>query len=456
MAGRESGLSRGELLRRAGVGAAAVGLGGTAGAEKAFAFYGPLRFKNRQFKNELKILQWVHFVPDYDTFVDKTWIPAWEQKNDTEVTIDHVNNTELPARAAAEVAAQSGHDLFMFLNPRADLEDQVINHAEIVQEVQQKVGKISQLGKLSTYNPRTKRYHGFSDNYVPDPVVWRHDLWNDVGESPATWEHVRKAAPKLRARGNPIGIGMSNELDSDMALIALLQCYGGFIQNEKAQPTINSKGTIEALKLMRDIYKNGMTNEIFGWNPASNNQFLYSGKGSLILNAISATRTPEDLKLPFADNLWLWPIPKGPHMRMGLEHVMGVYVIWKFAKNKEPAKRYLADMAINYQQHFAASKFYNFPSFPGAVKNISRQLAQDKHKPLGKYTILGKIAQKYTANVGYPGYSNAAVSEIFNTFLIPQMFAEVAQDKMSAADAAKSAQSQFKVIYDKWRNAKKI
>jgi multiple sugar transport system substrate-binding protein len=451
MAGRESGLSRRELLKRAGVGAAAVGLGGSAGAEKAFAFYGPLRFKNRQFKNELKILQWVHFVPDYDTFVDKTWIPAWEQKNDTDVTIDHVNNTELPARAAAEVAAQSGHDLFMFLNPRADLEDQVINHAEIVQEVQQKVGKISQLGKLSTYNPRTKRYHGFSDNFVPDPVVWRHDLWNDVGESPATWEHVRTAAPKLRARGNPIGIGMSNELDSDMALIALLQCYGGFIQNEKAQPTINSKGTIEALKVMRDIYKNGMTNEIFGWNPASNNQFLYSGKGSLILNAISATRTPEDLKLPFADNLWLWPIPKGPHMRMGLEHVMGVYVIWKFAKNKEPAKRYLADMAINYQQHFAASKFYNFPSFPGAVKNISKQLAQDKHKPLGKYTILGKIAQKYTANVGYPGYSNAAVSEIFNTFLIPQMFASVAQGKSSPEDAVKSFDTKVKGIYRKWK-----
>jgi multiple sugar transport system substrate-binding protein len=456
MAGRESGLSRRELLQRAGVGAAAVGLGGSAGAEKAFAFYGPLRFKHRQFSKELKILQWVHFVPDYDTWLDKTWIPAWEQKNDTEVTIDHVNNTELPARAAAEVAAQSGHDLFMFLNPRADLEDQVVNHADIVQEVQQKVGKISQLGRLSTYNPRTKRYHGFSDNFVPDPVVWRHDLWNDIGESPATWEHVRKAAPKLRARGNPIGIGMSNELDSDMALIAMLQCYGGFIQNQQAQPTINSKGTVEALKVMRDIYKNGMTNEIFGWNPASNNQFLYSGKGSLILNAISATRTPEDLKLPFADDLWLWPIPKGPHMRMGLEHVMGVYVIWKFAKNKGPAKRYLADMAINYQQHFTNSKFYNFPTFPGAVKNIQRQLAQDKHKPLGKYTILGKIAQKYTANVGYPGYSNAAVSEIFNTFLIPQMFAEVAQDRMSPADAARSAQNQFKVIYNKWRSAKKI
>jgi multiple sugar transport system substrate-binding protein len=241
-----------------------------------------------------------------------------------------------------------------------------------------------------------------------------------------------------------------------MALIACLQCFGGFIQNKDQKVTINSKGTREALSYMRSLYKTGMTTEIFGWNPSSNNTYLYSGKGSMILNAISATRTPEDLHLPFSDDLWIWPIPKGPAGRLGLEHVMGVWVIWKFAKNKAGAKRYLADMAINYQQHFTNSKFYNFPTFPGAVKRIQRQLAQDTHKPRGKYTILGKIAQKYTANVGYPGYSNAAVSEIFNTYLIPQMFAEVAQDKMSPADAARAAQSQFNGIFRKWKAQKKI
>jgi multiple sugar transport system substrate-binding protein len=452
----ERKVTRRELIKRAGVGAAALGVGGAAGAEKAFAFYGPHKYKGRWLANDLSILQWVHFVPDYDKWLDNTWATSWGEKNDTQVKIDHINNTELAARAAAEVAAQQGHDLFMFLNPRADLEDQVINHASIVQEVQQKVGKISDLGKLSTYNPKTKKWHGFSDNYVPDPVVWRHDLWNDIGESPATWDHVLRAAPKLKQRGTPIGIGMSNELDSDMALIALLQCFGGFIQSKDGKVTINSKGTREALSYMRSLYKTGMTNEIFGWNPASNNTYLYSGKGSLIFNAISATRTPEDLHLPFSDDLWIWPIPTGPNGRLGLEHVMGVYVIWKFAKNKAGAQKYLADMAINYQQHFTNSKFYNFPSFPGAVKNIQRQLAADTHKPRGKYTILGKIAQRYTHNVGYPGYSNAAVSEIFNTYLIPQMFAEVAQDKTSAADAARSAQRQFQTIFDKWKKAKKI
>ena len=47
----------------------------------------------------------------------------------------------------------------------------------------------------------------------------------------------------------------------------------------------------------------------------------------------------------------------------------------------------------------------------------------DAHKPRGKYTILTTIAKKYTHNVGYPGTSNAAINEIFTTYLIPQMFA---------------------------------
>jgi multiple sugar transport system substrate-binding protein len=90
------------------------------------------------------------------------------------------------------------------------------------------------------------------------------------------------------------------------------------------------------------------------------------------------------------------------------------------------------------------------------VKNVQRQLAQDKHKPLGKYTILGTIANKYTHNVGYPGFSNAAIDELFNTYLIPQMFAQVAQKKMSPADAASAADKQIRQIYAKWRKRKKI
>jgi multiple sugar transport system substrate-binding protein len=451
----EKGLSRRELLRRAGAGAGALAVGGAAAP---YAFAGPLKYKGRWLKGDLNIIQWIHFVPAYDTWFDKTWITQWGQANDVQVHVDHIANTDLPARAAAEVAAQSGHDIFGFLSPPAAYEDQVINHASIVQEIQKKVGPYSDLGKKSTYNPKTKKYFGVSDNYVPDPVVWRHDIWNGIGEAPYTWDHVRKAAPKLKAAGHPIGIGQSNELDSNMALIAFGMCFGSFIQDANNNVTLDAKATVDAVKFMADIYKSGEEDAIFGWNPASNNQYLYSGRAGMILNAISATRTPEQLNLPFVNDLWIWPIPKGPHGRLGLEHVMGVYSVWKFAKNKDAAAKFITDLAVNYRQATDASQLYNFPSFPGAYpfKAIRKTAAADPHKPKGKYTILTTIAEKYTHNIGYPGYSNAAIDELFNKFLIPQMYAQVSQGKLSAQDSVKSTAKQIKDIYAKWKAAGKI
>jgi multiple sugar transport system substrate-binding protein len=451
----EKGLSRRELLKRAGIGAGALAVGGTAAP---YSFAGPLKYKGRWLKGNLNIIQWIHFVPAYDDWFDHTWITQWGQANDVQVKVDHIANTDLATRAASEVSAQSGHDLFGFLSPPAAYEDQVINHASIVHEIESKVGPYSDLGRKSTYNPKTKKYFGVSDNYVPDPVIWRHDLWNGIGESPATWDHVRAAAPKLKAIGHPIGIGQSNELDSNMALIAFGMCFGSFIQNQAGQVTLNTKATVDAVKFMADIYKRGEEDAIFGWNPASNNQYLYSGKGSLILNAISATRTPEQLKLPFVNDLWIWPIPKGPGGRFGLEHVMGVYSIWKFAQNKDAAAKFVADLCINYKQATLASQLYNFPSFPGAfpTKQIYKTAAADPHPPRGKYTILTTIANKYTHNIGYPGYTNAAIDELFSKFLIPQMYAQVSQGKMSAEDSVKSTAGQIKQIFAKWKAAGKI
>src|SRR6266566_5122903 len=413
--GLSQSLTRRQMIRR--------GLGGFlilyGGALPKVAAAGVPKYVHKQYKNTLKIIQWSHFVPAYDVWFDKTYTKNWGNKHDTDVQVDHIALAQLPARALAEVAAQSGHDIFGHLSPQAGLEDQVINHKEIIQEVARKVGRVSQ-----------------------------------VGIKPSTWDDVRKAAPKLKALGHPVGLGMSNELDSNMLLIALMQCFSAFIQNAQAHPIINSKHTVEALKMMRDIYKRGMTNEVFAWTAASNNQGYLSGRLSLAVNAISIIRSAEDANPTLAQNTSIAPIPRGPVQRLGLEHVMGVYTIWKFSQQKALAKRFIADLELNYQGAFKNSKFYNFPAFRGAVHNYAGQLAADPHK--GKYKPLDLIARKYTVNIGYPGFSNAAIDEIFNTWLVPQMFAQVAQGKMTAAEAASAAQHEFKPIFAKWRARGKI
>jgi len=447
-------LTRRELLRKAATGAIVLVYGGV-GARSAVA--GVPRFRHKELKETLRILQWSHFVPAFDRWFDNTYVKVWGRKNDTDVIVDHISQAELSARVAAEAAAQSGHDMVATLAPLPQYEDQVIDHKEIVQTVSKKRGKMKPVSHRSTYNPKTKKYFGFADNYAPDPINYRTDFWGEVGLKPTTWDNVLKAAPRLRSMGHPIGIGMSNEIDSNMALMSLMMCFGGFIQTSKHKVALNSKGTRRALTFARELFRRGMSNEIFAWTASSNNVGMTSGRLSLAMNAISITRTAEGQNPDLAKRISLLPIPKGPNGRLGLEHVMHTYMIWKFARNKKGAVKFLADLELTYIGAFENSRFYNFPSFPTTVTNIERRLERDPVAlPKGKYKVLKTISDKYTYNVGYPGFTNAAIGEIFDTYLIPQMFAEVARGDKTPADAARDYHRRFETIYAKWRRRGKI
>ena len=442
------GMTRAVLLRRGGVALAALAYGGRV----PYAVAGPLRQRSRQLSGSLSILQWTHVISGFDAWFNG-WAKDWGALNDVEVTVDHVSITRLPALVATEAAARKGHDIVGFLTPPTIYEDQVIDHGTIVRAVERQVGPYGALGRQSTYNPRRGTYFGISDTYVPAPALWRYDLWNAVGESPATWEHVRAAAPALKAAGHPLGIGLSNEPDSNVALLDLMAAFGSFLQDENNVLAINSPATVEAVAFMADLQRRGQTDEVLGWNEASNNQLVFSGRGSFIVNAISAVRMAEDLQLPVSDKLRIWPLPAGPHGRLALPQATSVYSIWKFAKNREAAEMFLADLCAAADQSTAASKLYSFPSFPGAFppERLRPFAAADTHPPLGKYSILATIAARDTCNAGYPGTTNPAVNETLERFLIPRMFAQVSQGKLSAAASVRSTARELRQIWAKWK-----
>jgi multiple sugar transport system substrate-binding protein len=235
-----------------------------------------------------------------------------------------------------------------------------------------------------------------------------------------------------------------------MAMRALMYSFGSTEQDAEGRVTLNSKETVEAVKFVRALYKETMTPEVFTWDPASNNRFLISGKGSYILNAISALRTAEKTNPDVAKKLMLWKTPQGPVRRQGLEHVIGVYVIWKFAENKDLAKQFLLDFIDNFEAAFVASEFYDFPTFANAVPNLNDRIAKDPvSDPPDKLKIL-QTGLEWATNVGFPGYSTAPIDEAFNTFVIPTMMAKAARDEMSPEDAVQAAEKEMKRIFEKW------
>ena len=432
-------LSRRKLIQAAGVGAAALAL----------------PKKSRAAKKTLRIVQWNHFVPGYDKWFNGQYIKEWGEKNDTEVIVDNIGIPAINPTAAAEVSAKKGHDLFMFLWPRAVYEEDTIDHAEIYQECEKKWGKPIDLAVKSTYNPKTKKYFGFSDMFVPDPINWRKDLFDQVGGTVDNWDDIRKYGKMIKEKtGIPVGIGQAAEVDTARAMRAVLYSFGGGEQDAAGEIVLDSKNTIEAVKFVKALYTESMSPEVLSWDPSSNNRAMLAGKASVVLNAISITREGENKSMPLTDNIWLAKAAKGPVRRMGLEHVMGNYVIWKFAENIEGAKKFLVDLVGVYSKAFEASEGYNFPCFSKTVPDIKERLAKDaKGKPADKYAVLTD-ALDWATNVGYPGYANAAIDEIYSTWVLNTMFAKASTGAATPEEAVKEAHAKCKAIWSKWRERK--
>jgi hypothetical protein len=139
---------------------------------------------------------------------------------------------------------------------------------------------------------------------------------------------------------------------------------------------------------------------------------------------------------------------------------MGVYLIWKFAKNKEAAQKYVVDQQLNYQDHFVRSKYYNFPpwtnSIKGGFKEIRRLTAQDPHKPKGKYSVLTTIAEKYTTNPGHPGNSTAVMGRDLQHVPDPADVRHGGAGQGDAAEAVSAFAQKAQSIYRKWHNQKLV
>ncbi|MGH3448483.1 MAG: extracellular solute-binding protein [Nocardioidaceae bacterium] len=437
------GLGLGGSLLSACVGGGASGGGGGGGGASG--------------SGQIRILLWSHFVPHYDKWFDP-WAKKWGEKNGVKVTVDHINQADLPARTAAEFAAKSGHDLIEWITPASAYEPSVHDLSDVVKKAESKHGKQLPFCKFSSYNPKTDHYYAFCHTWTPDPGDYRKHLWQAVGmpNGPSTWDDLLKGGTEIKKKEKVrMGIGMSSEVDSNMAARALIWSYGGAVQDKDENVTLNSPETVKAVEFMGKLFHQTMSPEVFSWTAASNNQGLVAGQLSYILNSISAYRTALTTNTKVANDIFFVPPLKGPAgTRIASEHVIRSYLLPKWAKRVDKCKQFLLDLVDAAHDSVYNSELYDFPAFPNtsATADLPKWLKNDpfKSKPADKLELLAK-AQSWSTNVGHPGPANPAIGEIFDTNVLSTMMSNVARGKMSAKEAVAHADKQCKTIFTKWR-----
>lgn len=408
--------------------------------------------------DELSILLWSHFVPLHDVWFD-VFVQEWGEANGIRVTVDHIALADLPGRAAAEINAGEGHDLIEYLSPPAALEPSLLDLTDLNQEAVSRFGAQIPLATSSTFNPFTNVYYGFCHGWVPDPGNYRRSLWEqvDMADGPVTWQDLLEGGSRVLSElGIQMGIGMSQELDSNMAARALLWSFGASIQDEDQNVVINSPEALEAVAYMKSLYEGAMTPEVFGWTAASNNQLLIAGQASYILNSISAYRTSQKDSPEVAADVYFTPALKGPGgLGVVSTHVIPIYMIPQYATNVENAKAFILSLVENYKDVVYNSELYNFPAFPDTTPDLVADggwLDEDPFgsEPSDKLKVL-KNAPEWSAYIGYPGPASPAEGEVFATFILPNMMAKVAQGDATPEEAVADAEAQIIPIFEKWR-----
>jgi ABC-type glycerol-3-phosphate transport system substrate-binding protein len=144
---------------------------------------------------------------------------------------------------------------------------------------------------------------------------------------------------------------------------AVFSSYGAYLVDKDGNTTVNS----EPVKTVLDWFKKlvpALPPEVFAWDNASNNRYLISGKGSLILNPPSAWAVAVRDAPKIAEQLWTFPPPKGPKGRIeaGIPWFWG---IWKFAQNKPAAKSLLTFLSerSSVETLINASRGYDVPVY---------------------------------------------------------------------------------------------
>lgn len=451
--------------------ALAVGATGVASAQDELkptppvfpATYGDMTFPEQYPEGTaISITQWSHFVPRYDKWFDQ-YAQKWGKAHNVDVTINHISIGDIPSTLAASIAAGEGPTLMeMNAAPAAFIEGlQALGDVNAAAAAA--FGERAETCAHTSYLPAKDIWYGFCHGWVVDPGVYRTDLWKDAGypNGPETYADLLEGGTKIfQSTGTPVAVGLSPELDSEFFARALLWSFGASVQDKNGNVVFDSPETLAAVTYMTKLFENAMTPEVFAWNPASNNQTYIAGTASYIQNSISFFRSAQDIGSPVTTKTGFRPGLKGPGGEVHMPaHVWFIYVMPKYVKDADKiqaAKNFMLDLENNYSSASYYSKFYNFPAF----KTQSPQLFADGgwlsndpwgSEPADKLEIL-KTAPQWTVWLGYPGYANPAIGEVYQTHVLSTMMANAARGKVTPEQAVANAAEQIQAIFKKWRD----
>ena len=329
---------------------------------------------------KLSIGFWDHWVPGANKATEAI-VREWAEKEKVEVQMDFIpsQGNKLLLTIAAEAQAKSGHDIMAMstwlpsehaknLEPMDDVMAELIKQNGNVNGTVEYLGKIdgkwvaipatvgSQIKGPCSRIDLLKQHAGIDiQEMYPAGGAPKADAW--------TLDAFLKAAEACHKAGVPFGIGLGTTSDNVDTAGAIFHSFGAVLVDKDAKIIVKSDPVRQAV----DYYKQLMQflpPDVPAWDDASNNKWLVSGRGALIMNPPSAWAVAKRDAPKVAEQCWTHGMPSGPKGRYA-PFLPYFWSTWNFSKNKPAAKSLLAHLSTRAaaEKMVIASGGYDLPSF---------------------------------------------------------------------------------------------
>src|SRR6059058_6247605 len=323
---------------------------------------------------------WDHWVPGANK-TSTDLVNEWAEKEKVEVSIDYITSqgNKVQLTIAAEGQAKSGHDILAMptwwphaqaelLEPVNDIMEPLIKQNGAVNGTVEYLGKAGDkwLGVPATIGSQIKgpcsridlmkKYAGIDvQEMYPAGSPPKADNW--------TADTFLKAAEACHKGGVPFGIGLGETSDSVDTVGAFFLSFGAQLVDAKGNLTVKTDPVRQALEYYKKLI-GFLPPDVAAWDDASNNKWLVSGRGAMIMNPPSAWAVAKRDAPQVAEQLWTHGMPAGPKGRYA-PFVPYFWGVWNFGKNKSAAKSLLVHLSqrSSAEKMVAASGGYDLPSF---------------------------------------------------------------------------------------------
>ena len=389
---------------------------------------------------KLSLGLWDHWVPGANKATEEV-IKAWADKEKVDVTLDFITSqgNKLLLTTAAEAQAKSGHDILAFSTwLPARYSEQLVSMNDVVEPLIKQNGAVNgtveYLGKVGgkwLAVPATvgsqmkgpcsridlmKQLAGIDVQAMyPAGSPPKADAW--------TLDAFLKAAEACQKGGHAFGIGLGTTSDSVDTAGAIFHSFGAVLVDAKGEITVKNDKVRQALEYYKKLIA-FLPEDAPAWDDASNNKWLVSGKGALIMNPPSAWAVAKRDAPQVAEQCWTHGMPAGPKGRYApfLPYFWG---IWNFGKNRTAAK----DLLLRLSQPDAVEKMvvasggYDLPAFE---KLTTLKVWQEETPPKGtlyhypnphNHQILSVAAQPAPPKIAVQIYTQAIHTKMVVRFM---------------------------------------